>query len=180
MQQRYDTISLIGMPGVGKSTVGVILAKLIGLDFCDADVAIQVREHCTLQEIMDLRGYSEFCRIEEEVLLALPLAGRVVATGGSVVYSDAIMARLADAGPLVYLEADVGTLLKRVAANPDRGIANSGGKTFEDIYDERIPLYRRYADHTVDAVTGDADRVAAAIAASLGITAYETRDRNVT
>lgn len=163
----FQTVSLIGMPGVGKSTVGVILAKLLGLEFADTDLAIQAREKRTLQEIVDSDGHVRLREIEEEVLLDVPLAGRVAATGGSVVYSPRIMERLAAEGPVVYLRADVATLEKRVAANPLRGIAKSPGQTFEDIYNERVPLYERYATHTVDAVSGSADAVAALIVQAL-------------
>jgi shikimate kinase len=157
------TISLIGMPGAGKSTVGVILAKLCGLDFRDTDISIQVQEGRTLQDIVDGVGFQRFLEIEERVLLAEPLKDAVISTGGSVVYSERIMQRLRAAGPVVYLAADIATLEARVAANPLRGIANRGGRTFADLYAERIPLYQRYADVTVDATAGAADAVAAAI-----------------
>ena len=106
----YQTISLIGMPGVGKSTVGVILAKLIGLDFTDTDLSIQAREQCRLQDILEQQGHVRLREIEEEVLLEIPIENRILATGGSVIYSQAIMDRLLEAGPVVYLHADVYTL----------------------------------------------------------------------
>jgi shikimate kinase len=166
-QTHYSTISLIGMPGVGKSTVGVILAKLLGLEFSDTDLAIQAREGQTLQEIVDAHGHLHLRDIEEQVLLEVETAQRVLATGGSVVYSERIMQRLSAAGPVVYLRADVETLKRRVAANPMRGIASDGAQTFEDIYAERTPLYERYATHTVDAVGGSADAVAALVVQAL-------------
>ena len=164
---QYSTISLIGMPGVGKSTVGVILAKLIGLEFTDTDLSIQAREGRTLQEIVDSDGHLRLRAIEEDVLLSVPLAGHVMATGGSVIYSEEIMRRLRDAGPVVYLSADVDTLKLRVSANPERGIASGADQTFEDIFNERTPLYRRYATHTVNAVGGNADAVASLIVQAL-------------
>ena len=167
MRTQYDTISLIGMPGVGKSTVGVILAKLTGLDFSDTDLAIQSRERRTLQEILESDGHLRLRDIEEEVLLSVPLEGRVLATGGSVVYSPRTMARLTQAGPVVFLRADIGTLKQRVAANPDRGIASDGSQTFDDIFAEREPLYERYATHTVEASGGTADAVAALVVQAL-------------
>lgn len=157
----FDTVSLVGMPGVGKSTVGVILAKLLGMEFTDTDIAIQARERRTLQDILVGDGHLRLRDIEESVLLDIPLKGRVLATGGSVIYSAAAMARLTRAGPVVYLRADVATLKERVAANPERGIASDPGQTFEDIFTERTPLYERYASHTVDAAGGTADAVAA-------------------
>jgi shikimate kinase len=164
---QFRTISLIGMPGVGKSTVGVILAKLTGLGFTDTDLSIQAREGQTLQDIVDGQGHLKLRAIEEEVLLTEQLRDHVVATGGSVIYSDAIMARLRAAGPVVYLRADVETLKKRVAANPDRGIASGANQSFEDIYAERTPLYERFATDTVNAVGGSADAIAALIVQAL-------------
>lgn len=159
----HHTISLIGMPGVGKSTVGVILAKLCGLGFCDTDLAIQQRRGASLQEILEQHGNQGFRRIEEEVLLDVSLAEAVVSTGGSVIFSDAVMDRLKRAGPIVYLQADIATLEQRVAANPLRGIAREGSQTYADVYAERCPIYQRYADITVNAAAGSADQVAAAI-----------------
>lgn len=159
----HPTVSLIGMPGAGKSTVGVILAKRCGLAFTDTDLSIQVREGEILQDIVDRVGNPRFREIEEEVLLAVPLDDAVLATGGSVIYSDAVMQRLRSAGPVVYLRADLATLEERVAANPLRGIARSEGQSYADVYAERCPLYERYATITVDATVGSADAVADAI-----------------
>lgn len=158
-----DTISLIGMPGAGKSTIGVILAKLSGLRFTDTDLDIQVRANATLQEILENEGYLHLRNIEQEVLLAISLDRSVIATGGSVVYSEAAMARLKAAGPVVYLEADLSTLLHRVAAAPLRGIACASSQQYPDIFAERTPLYRQYADITVDARGGSPEMVAEAI-----------------
>jgi shikimate kinase len=163
----FDTVSLIGMPGVGKSTVGVLLAKRLGLAFSDADISIQTREGRTLQEILDTDGYLRLREIEESVLLEMPLDNRVVATGGSVVYSPRIMQRLAAAGPVVYLRADLDTLRTRVAANPERGIASDAAHSFEDIYAERVPLYEHYASCTIDAASGSTDAVATLIVQEL-------------
>ncbi|WP_439102805.1 shikimate kinase [Congregibacter sp.] len=167
IRSQFQTVSLIGMPGVGKSTVGVILAKLIGMEFTDTDLSIQAREGKTLQQIIDSDGHLRLREIEEEVLLSEPVNGRVLATGGSVIYSEAIMERLRAAGPVVYLRADVATLVQRVAANPDRGIASGADQTFEDIYNERTPLYERFASHSVDAMGGSADAVASLIVQEL-------------
>ncbi len=163
MTSRHQTISLIGMPGAGKSTVGVILAKRTGLAFTDTDLAIQVREGEILQDIVDRVGNPRFREIEEEVLLEVPLDDAVVSTGGSVIYSDAVMRRLRAAGPVVYLAADLATLEARVAANPLRGIARGAGQSYADVFAERCPLYKRYADIIVDATAGNADAVADAI-----------------
>ena len=160
---QHSAVSLIGMPGAGKSTVGVILAKLCGLGFCDTDIAIQQREGASLQEILEQHGNQGFRRIEQAVLLDVPLADAVVSTGGSVIFSEAVMDRLKAAGPVVYLRADLATLEQRIMANPLRGIAREGTQTYADVYAERSPLYERHADVIVDATAGSADEVAAAI-----------------
>lgn len=164
----FSTISLTGMPGAGKSTIGVLLAKLTGLAFNDTDLAIQVQAGATLQEIVDSRGHLALREIEEEILLAVPLEGAVVATGGSVVYSEAIMRRLQAAGPVVYLKVGLATLEQRVAAAPPRGIACDAGDSFAAVYRERTPLYERYADIIVDAESGTPQQVADRILAQLG------------
>ncbi|RLQ21825.1 shikimate kinase [Seongchinamella sediminis] len=156
----FNTISLIGMPGAGKSSVGVLLAKLSGLRFIDTDLDIQVREQATLQEIVDSRGHEYLRRVEEAVLLDIALDHALVSTGGSVVYSPAIMRRLRALGPVVYLQADLATLEARVAAAPPRGIASAAGHSFADVYAERTPLYEQYADYTVDACAGTPEQVA--------------------
>lgn len=164
------TISLIGMPGAGKSTVGIILAKLTGMRFVDTDVDIQVREHATLQQIIEREGYLRLRAIEEEILLCIPLDGAIISTGGSVVYSEPALRRLHAAGPLVYLEAGLQVLQRRVAAAPLRGIASDPSQSYADVYAERTPLYRHHADITVDAGRGCADDVAAEIVRKLAAT----------
>lgn len=165
-----DTISLIGMPGAGKSTVGVILAKLTGLRFADTDLDIQVREKATLQDILEQRGYRYLRSVEQEVLLDIPLGRTIISTGGSVVYSEPAMDRLRAAGPVVYLEVGLATLEQRVAAAPLRGIACDTRQSYGDVFAERTPLYRRYADLTVAADAGNADEVAAQILVLLAST----------
>ncbi|KAA1191769.1 shikimate kinase [Pseudohalioglobus sediminis] len=160
---RFNTLSLIGMPGVGKSTVGVILAKQTGLRFVDTDLDIQVREGATLQTIIEQHDYRYLRRVEEEVLLDIDLGGALISTGGSVVYSAASMQRLQQAGPVIYLQADLQTLQQRVAAAPLRGIASDSKQSFAQVYAERTPLYAQYADHTVDATQGGPEAVATAI-----------------
>jgi len=158
-----ETISLIGMPGAGKSTVGVILAKLTGLRFADTDLDIQVRENATLQQILERYGYLHLRAIEQEIVLGISLDHAIISTGGSVVYSEQAMARLTSAGPVVYLAADLPLLQQRVAAAPLRGIASNSRQTYDEVFAERTPLYRRYANITVNAANGCADDVAAAI-----------------
>lgn len=158
-----ETISLIGMPGAGKSTVGVLLAKMMGLGFRDTDLDIQLHARATLQEILDREGHLSLRAIEEQILLEIPLQYSIISTGGSVVYSGATMQRLAAAGPVIYLQSDFKTLEKRVSATPDRGIASGAEHSFADIFAERIPLYQRYADITIDTADATAEEVAQAV-----------------
>ncbi len=155
-----NTISLIGMPGAGKSTVGILLAKLAGLRFVDTDLDIQVRESATLQEILDRAGYPYLRRVEQQVLLNTALDQAVISTGGSVVYSTPAMERLKAAGPVVYLDTELTILQARVEAAPPRGIASDGAQTYAAVFAERTPLYRRFADITIDASAGTAEEVA--------------------
>ena len=160
-----DTITLIGMPGSGKSTVGVLLAKLTGLRFVDTDLDIQVREHATLQDILEQHGYQHLRAIEQDVLLNTLVDQAVIATGGSMVYSDPAMEKLKNAGVVVYLETELAILEQRVAMAPLRGIASDAGQSYAQIYAERTPLYQRYADITVTTNTDNAEQVAADILA---------------
>lgn len=160
---RWNTVSLIGMPGAGKSTVGVILAKLAGLRFVDTDLDIQVREDATLHQILEAHGYLRLRQIEEEVLLDLPLDHALISTGGSVVYSENAMARLKAAGPVVYIDVDLPTLEQRVLATPHRGIASDSAQGFAEVFAERTPLYLRYADIRIAAGDNTADQLAALI-----------------
>ncbi len=145
-----SSVILIGMPGSGKSTLGVLLAKELGLDFVDTDVAIQVREQQTLQQILDEMGYLALRDIEERIVLHLKLANKVIATGGSVVYGANAMARLCDAGTIVYLKADITTLEQRIHNYQTRGIAKRPGQSFAELFAERTSLYEQYADITID------------------------------
>lgn len=172
------SISLIGMPGAGKSTVGVLLAKLSGLRFVDTDLDIQVRARATLQQILEKAGYRHLRALEQEVLLDIDLDGAIISTGGSVVYSQSIMHRLRTAGPVVYLDVDLPTLTRRVAAAPLRGIACDASHGLTDVFAERTPLYRRYADVTVNAANGTPDAVAAAILQTLGFPAQAWAGHN--
>jgi shikimate kinase len=157
------TISLIGMPGAGKSTVGVLLAKLTGLQFRDTDLDIQVSAGATLQEILERDGHDHLRQLEQQLLMTIDLDQAIISTGGSVVYSEQAMQRLSDAGPVVYLSADLATLEQRVAAAPLRGIASDPQLSFTEVFEERTPLYQHHADYTVNACGHSADEVAASI-----------------
>ena len=161
------TISLIGMPGSGKSTVGAALAKHLGLEFVDADGLIEAQEQQSLQQIMDIRGNLTFRAIEEQVLTEMPLYPSVISTGGSVIYSEKIMARLSAASAVVYLRATFDTIEHRVSLAPQRGIASDNDQTLLDLYAERLPLYERYGEIVVDCDEASPEDIAASIAARL-------------
>jgi shikimate kinase len=145
-----NNIVLIGMPGAGKSTVGVLLAKYLGLAYLDTDLAIQTSQGCTLQEIFDRHGLAEFLRIEEQVVLGLTVCRHVIATGGSVVYSQRAMQHLRCGAVTVHLDADPSLLAARIDDLGSRGIAMPTGQDLAALYAERRPLYHKYADATVD------------------------------
>lgn len=146
-----DNIILIGMPGSGKSTVGVQLAKHLRLNFVDTDLLIQARQNRKLQDIMDEHGYQVLRDMEEEELLLLKLDNDLVATGGSAIYTDPGMQNLKDQGIVIYLSVSYKEIEKRITSSENsRGIARSKGQTLEDVYNERRPLYEKYADITID------------------------------
>jgi len=144
------SIVLIGMPGAGKSTVGVLLAKLTCRSFVDTDVLIQSQEGRPLQEIVDTDGYLALRAIEEQVILGHGCMGCVIATGGSAVYSRVAMEHLKRHGTIVYLNAGLVTLEARVRDLHTRGLAKRPDQSFHDLFEERTPLYRQYADITID------------------------------
>jgi shikimate kinase len=142
-----DAVVLIGMPAVGKSTVGVLLAKRLSLSFLDTDLLIQTREKRSLARILSEDGIEGFCRIEEACVLSLHPEGHVLATGGSVVYSDRAMAHLRGAGTtIVHLDLSPVLLQKRMDDMDERGVVREAGQSVADLYAKRAPLYRRYQD----------------------------------
>jgi len=145
-----SNIVLVGMPGSGKSTVGIILAKLTSRDFVDTDVLIQISEGRFLQDIVDTRGYMALREIEEKILLSLTCRNYVIATGGSAVYSQEAMQHLKSDGIVVFFSVDLATLRSRINDFDTRGLARRPDQSFADLYEERLPLYEKYADITVD------------------------------
>lgn len=143
-------IILIGMPGAGKSTLGVLLAKSLGMDFVDSDILIQQREKRLLQDIINNDGIEKFMQIEEDVLSSLELSNTILATGGSAVYSEKAMMHLKENGTAVYLHVDFSEIEKRITNITTRGIVLKKGKGLSDAYLERKPLYDKYADIVVD------------------------------
>lgn len=164
MLQRPNIV-LIGMPGAGKSTVGVLLAKLTARDFVDTDLLIQHAEERTLQAILDAEGYLALRAAEERVLLGMRAVNSVIATGGSAAYSEPAMRHLKQNAVTVFLDADLVTLRRRVTDDDRRGIARRPEQSFDDLFEERFKLYTRYADLTVPAGFLPADEVARRIAA---------------
>ena len=150
MTAAHKSIVLIGMPGAGKSTIGILLAKELGLDFIDTDISIQVRWGETLQQITDESGYMVLRDYEEQVLLSENIDHKVVATGGSAVYSDAGMARLKASATVIFLDVSLPALQQRVTNFDTRGIARRPEQSFDDLFAERSLLYQRYADIRID------------------------------
>ena len=145
-----NNIVLIGMPGVGQSTVGVILAKELGYQFLDADLLIQKRENRLLKEIIEQEGVDGFIEIENQVNASIEADRTVVATGGSVVYGEEAMAHLKKIATVIYLRLSYEELEKRLGNLKNRGVVLREGQTLKDLYEERIKLYEKYADLIVD------------------------------
>ena len=145
-----NNIVLIGMPGVGKSTIGVILAKILGYHFQDSDLVIQERENRLLHQIIEQEGTEGFLDIENKINASLDVNRTIIATGGSAVYGKEAMEHLKEIGEVVYLKADYATIRKRLGNLEKRGVALKPGQSLKDLYDERTALYEKYADVIVD------------------------------
>ena len=145
-----NNIILIGMPGVGKSSVGVILAKILGYRFIDSDLIIQETESKLLHEIISSEGLDGFIQVENRINASIDVHNSVIATGGSVIYGKEAMEHLKSIGTIVYLRASLQTIQSRLLNLEGRGVAMKSGQSLEDLYYERIPLYEQYADIIVD------------------------------
>lgn len=148
--EKGNNIILIGMPGVGKSTIGVILAKIIGYTFVDADIVIQEQEGRLLKDIINDEGVDGFIKIENRVNSNLNLRKSVIATGGSAVYGTQAMEHYRETATIVYLKLDYDTLDSRLSDIRGRGVVLRDGQTLHDIYIERTALYEKYADITIN------------------------------
>ena len=144
-----NNITLIGMPGAGKSTIGVVLAKVLGYQFLDSDLLIQKQEKRRLSEIIEQEGYAGFKEIEDRVNASINVDETVIATGGSVVYCENAMKHYKEIGKVVYLQASFETINSRLKNAKGRGVVLRDGQTLKDLYDERVKLFEKYADITV-------------------------------
>lgn len=144
--KKKDNIVLIGMPGVGKSTIGVVLAKILGYKFIDADLVIQEKTGRLLKDIIAEDGIEEFIKIENAVNSSIHAKKTVIATGGSVIYGKEAMEHLSKIGTVVYLQLELPALSRRLGSLKKRGVVLKKGQTLKNLYDERIPLYEKYAD----------------------------------
>lgn len=145
-----DNIVLIGMPGAGKSTVGVVLAKRLGYRFVDSDLVIQEKYDRLLHELIEEHGVEGFWRIEEEENASLNPRKSVIATGGSVIYGPRAMEHLREIGTVVYLKLPLAEVAERLGDLNARGVTLRPGQTLADLYAERVPLYEKYAHEVVD------------------------------
>ena len=164
-----SNVVLIGMPGAGKSTLGVVLAKIMNKRFIDCDLTIQEQCGKTLQEIIDEKGPDSFIETEGRILSHIQADNSIIATGGSAIYSDGAMQHLASLGPIVYLDISFESLVERLSDLNERGVVLKDGvsMSLRDLYEERKPLYQHYADITVNvddlSITAAARKVAGAL-----------------
>ncbi len=156
--EKGNNIILIGMPGVGKSTIGVILAKIMGYRFVDADIVIQEQEGRLLKDIIAQEGVDGFIKIEDRVNRNLNMKKAVIATGGSAVYGKNSMENYKETSTIVYLKLDYETLDDRLSDIKGRGVVLRDGQTLKDIYDERTKLYEKYADIVIDEGSLDVEK----------------------
>ncbi len=156
---KRKNLILIGMPGSGKSTVGVILAKTLTRPYLDTDILIQLTQKRSLQDIVDSDGYMVLRDIEEQVLLGVNCENHVIATGGSAAYSRRAMEHLKTNGVVIFLDASLETLKHRIHNYETRGLAKRADQSFADLFRERLELYNRYADIVVDSNDKTQDQV---------------------
>lgn len=150
MEQKKDCIILIGMPGVGKSTVGVVLAKILGYHFVDADIVIQQREGRLLKDIIECEGVEGFIKIENKINSEINGERTIIATGGSAVYGTEAMEHYKEIGTIVYLKLGFKAIAGRLGNIKNRGVVLKEGQDLKSLYEERCVLYEKYADIIID------------------------------
>ncbi len=150
MNPYHQSLIIIGMPGAGKSTIGLLLAKHLAKDFVDTDLLIQLEHRKTLQDILHEQGHLALRDHEEKILLNTHYTNHIIATGGSAVYSDKAMQHLKKFGQIIFLDVAIQELEQRINNMSTRGIARAPQQTFAELYAERRPLYLRYADIVID------------------------------
>ena len=155
-----NNVILIGMPGAGKSTVGVVLAKLLNYKFVDSDIVIQQKMKKKLNELILEHGAEYFKKIENKINSSLNIKKCVVATGGSVVFGKDAMEHFKKIGTVVYLKASLDSLEKRLGDLDKRGVVHKPGETLLDIFNERSPLYEKYADIIIDENDSEISKIA--------------------
>ncbi|MBT3878162.1 MAG: shikimate kinase [Candidatus Scalindua sp.] len=162
-----SNITLIGMPGAGKSTVGIILAKNLSFGFIDTDVLIQINQQKSLQQILDESDHLNLRKIEEHEIMKLNIRNHVIATGGSAAYSTNAMSHLLNISTVIFLEVSFEEIKRRIHNFKTRGIAKSETQTFRDLYEERQSIYKKYAEITIDCNRLDQEEIAMQIAESI-------------
>ena len=145
-----SNIILIGMPGAGKSTIGVVLAKRLGFSFLDTDLVIQEKQKMLLHEILDEYGQDGFNEVENAILSEIFAKNSIIATGGSAVYGKDAMQNMKELGKIVYLKISYEELEHRLGDLEERGVSMKEGQTLRSLYEERLPLYEKYAEDTID------------------------------
>lgn len=176
---KNNNIVLIGMPGVGKSTAGVVLAKVMGYQFTDSDLVIQQQENRLLKDIIADEGVDGFIAVENRVNASLMVEDSVIATGGSVIYGAEAMAHLKEIGTVVYLKVAFEILEQRLSDIRGRGVTLRDGQTLKDLYEERIPLYEKYADITIEEAGLSIEETVAQIEAKLAERAAGRQDERL-
>ena len=164
---KKDNIVLIGMPASGKSTVGVILAKILGYNFVDSDIVIQEKEGRKLSEIIETEGIDGFIDIENKINAGIEVQKTVVATGGSVVYGSEAMQHFKNIGTIVYMKVDMEVLTERLNDVKQRGVVMREGQSLVSLYNERSKLYEKYADIIIDEKHNTMEEVLADVLAKL-------------